>query len=543
MIQTKRIASLFIILLLNFTIVFSQKNNIDENLQLKTKPNWFNLDPEKDHINGISTEKAYETILKNMKSSPVVVAIIDSGVEIDHEELVGKIWVNEKEIPNNKIDDDTNGYIDDVNGWDFLGNPAGDDLQYESMELTREYVKYMHLSENIDPAKATKQEKLVLEQYKFLKKKYEAKTEEIESKGGRFYIQLYENYVEAKKIIQNEFEVETVDQTVLDKITLVSNEKLQKAKKIFEIIKEVDLNEENLTEGYHYFNSLINYGLNTDYNGRYDIIGDNISMLNQKGYGNNEVEGPDASHGTHVAGIVAANRNNKLGISGIADNVKIMVVRAVPDGDERDKDVANGIRYAADNGAKIINMSFGKHFSPDKEYVDEALKYAESKGVLMIHGAGNDAENLDEVESYPNKYYKNNTGICQTWLEVGATSWKPGMDAVADFSNYGKKNVDIFAPGVDIYSLATDGKYDEKSGTSMAAPVVTGAAALILSYFPNLSAIELKEILMKSSQNNGLHDVYLPGKTSTTSFKNLSNTGGIVNIFQAILLAQKLTIK
>lgn len=510
--------------------------------ELKTEFNWHNLDANIDKINGISTEKAYQTILKDKKSVPVVVAIIDSGIEIDHLELAGKIWINEKEIAGNGIDDDNNGYIDDINGWDFLGNKKGEDLEFETLEMTRELVKYSKLVEPIDALNATKEEKLIIENYKKLKEKHDSKAKELDEQGGRFYIQLYENYQVAKSDIKAEFNVEEVNSEVLDKITLISNEKLQKAKKIFKILEEVNLDEEKLEEGYEYFNALINHGLNEEFNGRNEIVGDDLNNLSEKGYGNNEVEGPNAYHGTHVAGIIGANRNNEIGVKGIADNVKIMALRAVPNGDERDKDVANAIRYAVDNGARVINMSFGKGFSPEKEYVDAALKYAEFKNVLMIHGAGNDNLDLDVEDSFPNKYYKSGE-TCKTWLDVGATSWKNGDEMMAEFSNYGKKSVDIFAPGVAIYSLGINGKYREMDGTSMASPVVAGVAALIMSYYPRLSALQVKEILMESATKFGNNEVYIPGKTVKSQFKNFSVTGGVVNTYKAIEIAEKMNSK
>ncbi|MES2797426.1 MAG: S8 family peptidase [Bacteroidota bacterium] len=539
MAKSSSLRLIIILLLTNFNLLLAQKDP-SESLNLKTVFNWHNLDSEADKINGISTEKAYEMLLKNKKSKTVTVAIIDSGVEIDHIELHGKIWVNEKEIKNNGIDDDGNGYIDDINGWDFLGNSKGEDLSHESLELTREYVKFGRLIENIDPTKATKEEKEQIETYKNLKQKYEKRLEEIENQGGRYYLQLYENFKQAQSYLISEFKVEKITTEILDQISLVSSEKLQRAKKIYKILEEVNLDEESLYEGYDHFNSLINYGLNEDFDGRKEIVGDNPMYLNELGYGNNEVEGPDAKHGTHVAGIVAANRENNIGTKGIGNDIKIMAIRAVPDGDERDKDVANAIRYAASNGAQVINMSFGKPYSPNKEYVDEAIKFAESKGVLMIHGAGNDNLNLDNEKSFPNKFYSNGD-YCKTWLDIGAISWKTGNDLVAEFSNYGHKTVDVFAPGVDIYSLGIEGKYKEMSGTSMAAPVVTGLAALLMSYYPQLTAVQIIDILMNSSTKLGNREVYIPGKTSTTAFKNLSVSGGIVNTYNAILLADKIT--
>jgi subtilisin family serine protease len=514
--------------------VFSQNNEII----LKTKENWFNLDPKVDNINGVSTELAYKNLLKNKESKTVVVAIIDSGIEIDHDELKGKIWQNEKEIAGNGLDDDNNGYVDDINGWDFLGNSNGKDLEFESLELTREYVKYGKLVDKIDTLAASNNEKKILERFKLLKEKYEKKLAEIEEQGGSYYLEIHDTYMQAKLDLMSEFKVDKITDDLLKKVTENSSEKLQNAKKVYLLLAELGLTQEQLVAAYNYFNSLINYGVNLEYAGRETIIGDKIGQLTEVGYGNNEVEGPDAHHGTHVAGIIAANRNDNSGISGIAENVKIMALRAVPDGDERDKDVANAIRYAVNNGAKIINMSFGKAFSPEKEYVEEAIKYAESKNVLMVHAAGNEGEDLEITENFPNKFY-NNGGACNTWITVGALSWKKGEDMVAEFSNYGAKSTDLFAPGVDIYSLNTNNKLMENSGTSMASPVVAGVAALVLSYFPTLTAVQLKEILFESSIKPYNLDVNVPNKTKKVPFNGLSTTGGIVNAYKAIELASK----
>ncbi len=531
--------TLFIFYLCSSSFLGFTQNVVEKLPELKTNFNWHNLEANPNGIMGIGTEKAYNELLKNKKSTPVIVAVIDSGVEIDHLELAGKVWVNNNEIANNGIDDDKNGYVDDIYGWDFLGNKNGEDLESETLELTRELLKYQRLIELIDPLNAAKQEKEWIEYYKELKDKHQKKKKELEDQGGRFYIQLHDKYFTAKKLLQNEFKTEEITPEILAKITLISNEDLQQAKKMFEVLDEVNLNEARLAEAYEYFNGQLNFGLNEDYNGRAEIVGDNLADLSEKGYGNNEVEGPNAYHGTHVAGIIAANRNNNLGVNGIADNVKIMTLRAVPNGDERDKDIANAIRYAVDNGAQIVNMSFGKGYSPEKEYVDEALKYAEAKNVLLIHAAGNDNLDLDIEKSYPNKYYKSG-GECKTWLDIGASSYQSGQEFAAEFSNYGKKSVDLFAPGVAIYSLGINGKYREMDGTSMASPVVTGVAALLKSYFPKLTAIQLKNILLESSTKIGNKDVYIPGKTITTHFKNLSSTGGIVNAYNAIKMAESM---
>ncbi|MFI5135385.1 MAG: S8 family serine peptidase, partial [Chitinophagales bacterium] len=285
------------------------------------------------------------------------------------------------------------------------------------------------------------------------------------------------------------------------------------------------------------------YHYNVDYNSR-AIVGDNYDDVSERYYGNNDVAGPDPMHGTHVAGIIAADRNNNIGIKGIADNVKILVVRSVPDGDERDKDIGNSIRYAVDMGAKVINMSFGKGYSYNKKAVDDAMKYAEEHDVLIVHGAGNDAENADVKKVYPNKYFENG-GVANNFINVGASKWD---NNVAMFSDYGKKNVDLFAPGVSIYSTVPGNKYRNLQGTSMASPMVAGVAAMIRSYFPSLTAPEVREILIKScTKMKG--KVALPGeqseqdkddqKAKMVKWKQLCVSGGIVNAYKAVELAEK----
>jgi subtilisin family serine protease len=243
-------------------------------------------------------------------------------------------------------------------------------------------------------------------------------------------------------------------------------------------------------------------------------------------------------HGTHVAGIIGAVRNNDVGVDGIAPSVKVMMVRAVPDGDERDKDIANAIRYAVDNGAQVINMSFGKAFSPQKAAVDSAVRYADAHGVLMVHAAGNDAENSDVKASFPSPNYLGG-GRAQNWIEVGASSWKSGESLVAPFSNYGHTLVDVFAPGVDILSTVPGG-YERDSGTSMAAPVVTGLAALLLDYFPTLTGADVKRIILASAVRHTDQSVQKPGGGSVR-FGELSATGGIVNAYAAIKMAMDQT--
>ena len=271
--------------------------------------------------------------------------------------------------------------------------------------------------------------------------------------------------------------------------------------------------------------------------------------INDRYYGNNDVMAGTPSHGTHCSGIIAAARNNGIGMDGIADNVKIMMVRAVPDGDEHDKDIANAIRYAVDNGAQIISMSFGKDFSPEKNWVDDAVKYAQSKDVLLVHAAGNDHKDIDTAENFPNPVYVNNTGRAKNFITVGASGDPTNGGFTASFSNYGKNEVDVFAPGVNIYSTLPGGnKYGNFSGTSMACPVVAGVGALILEYFPDLSAEQLKYVIEKSA-TPVKEKVILPGTQKTpggneesqmVDLSDISKSGGEVNAYEAIKLASTL---
>jgi subtilisin family serine protease len=215
-----------------------------------------------------------------------------------------------------------------------------------------------------------------------------------------------------------------------------------------------------------------------------------------------------------------------------AGAVRIMSVRVTPDGDERDKDVANGIRYAVDHGALVINMSFGKGYSPEKPVVDSAVRYAESKGVLLVHAAGNDGSDNDRVPSYPTAGYLGG-GRAANWLEVGASTFRRSALA-ARFSNYGRTAVDLFAPGQDIYATLPNQRYGRQSGTSMAAPTVSGVAALLLAYFPRLTPMDVRRILLASVTRYPDARVPAPGGGPPVPFASLSATGGVVNAYAAV---------
>lgn len=493
--------------------------------------NWFNLDLKADGVFGVSTEKAYQELLKDKKSKKtVIVAVIDSGVDAEHEDLKEVMWINEKEIPNNGKDDDGNGYIDDVHGWNFIGGKDGKNVAHDTYELTRLY------KELKSKKRSGKEEK----RFSKLKKVYESKREGLQKQKFMLNsildaLSTVKKYVEKDNFLAEDLDkIEVADTTIKQSVSKVQQIFTNTGAKDF---KEI---EESIEKWGDYLNNGLEYGYNEDFNPR-TIVGDNYADVKDKIYGNHDVEGPDADHGTHVAGIIAALRGNKLGMDGVADNVRIMSVRAVPDGDERDKDVANAIRYAVDNGATIINMSFGKGYAYNKKAVDAAVKYAEKNDVLLVHAAGNSSLNVDEAPNFPTKYYGNRKRkrVAKNWIEVGALSWKNGADAPATFSNYGKETVDLFAPGVDIYSTVPNDKYAAFSGTSMASPVTAGVAALVLSYYPELSAIQLKDILVSTVEPLSTK-VKRPGSSiPNIAFGDLSTTGGVVNVYRALEKAAK----
>ncbi len=514
----------------------------------KAPANWFNLDMSTDKVRGVSTERAYQTILKGKTSKPVIVAVIDSGVDIEHEDLKDNLWVNSKEIPNNGIDDDKNGYVDDIYGWNFIGGKDGKNVSKDTYEMTRMYVSYKAKFAGKGESDIPKTETSQYKEYLDIKAKFEEKVMDLRQNLMR-YKMFSERYSKSKKLLEAYLETENITIEQLRELDS-KDEKIKEAVQTYGSMMLNGVDEKRFVEIITYFEEQVKFGYNTDFEPR-SIVGDNYENVNEKNYGNNDVigKGGDSKHGTHVAGIIAANRKNEIGMAGVADNVKIMSIRAVPDGDERDKDIANSIRYAVDNGARIINMSFGKAYSPYKQAVDEAMQYAASKGVLLVHAAGNDAKNLDSASNFPNRKTLAKKDI-PTWLEIGAASWGDTNNFVGDFSNYGKKTVDIFSPGVAIYSTTPNQKYESLDGTSMAAPVAAGVAAVIMSYFPELSATQVKEAILKSAVKFPNTKIAKPGeaenedeKAKMIEFDQLSMSGGLINVYEALKVAEVMSSK
>mgnify|MGYP002623840735 FL=1 len=502
--------------------------------QEKAPENWFNLDMMEDGVPGVSSEKAYQELLAGKKGRKVIVAVLDSGVDYEHEDLKKVMWVNEDEIPGNGIDDDQNGYIDDIHGWNFLGNAKGESIAFANLEKTRMYKKYREKFDGKDTTNLSRKDQREFELYKEYGaeiKRKRAKMEEEAILAGALVqsLQAIKEYIGKEVITLDDLRSYKTSNNLFKQTALIMTEWMSNGDSFNEVMMQ-------LIETFDYYYERYQYYYNPDYDSR-EVVDDNPENLSEKYYGNNDVKGPDAEHGTHVAGIIAASRDNGLGMNGVAEHVAIMSVRTLLNGDEMDKDVANAIRYAVDNGASIINMSFGKGLSPNKELVDKAVRYAQKHDVLIVHAAGN--ENMENTfdNHFPNDKFKKKglfaPKYASNWIEVGAVDWRGGEYLVAEFSNYGATTVDLFAPGVDIFSTSPENGYKDQQGTSMAAPVVAGVAAMLRSYFPELTAEQVKDILMRSAEKQK-QKVRKPGSDKMISFGQLSVTGGIVNAYEAV---------
>ncbi len=520
------------------------KNTELTEAQLK---NWAFSDLVSDTIPGMSVNKAYNEIIKNRKGQTVIVGVIDSGVDIEHEDLNDVIWVNTKEIKGNGKDDDNNGYIDDVYGWNFIG-----DTECENLEYTRIIKKLKPKYEGKFLASIAEKDRPEYQNYIEAKAKFEKEYQEASSNKFQ-YEQILQQTKSSHEAITKILGKEDYSNVELMQIETENKETEYHMALLSQMFSFIDVGAtipefiEAISSDLEIFNEKLSCDLNLDLNAR-EKVGDNVDDITDKVYGNNKVMGPDPQkegirHGTHVAGIIAAKRNNNVGMNGIAHNVQIMAIRAVPNGDEYDKDIALAIRYAVDNGAKVINTSFGKSFSTHPEWVQEAIKYAETKDVLIVNAAGNETEDLDQKLVYPNDQVDNTTEIANNFITIGAINYEYGSNLAAKFSNFGKNNVDVFAPGVEIWSTTPNNSYEFLDGTSMAAPAVSGVAALIRSYYPKLKAFEVKKVLMDSGLSTKLDVEVGKEETSIKRFSELSKSGKMVNLYNALIMADQMSKK
>ena len=487
---------------------------------------------------GIALYQAY-SLLDSTARSPkkVVVAIIDSGTDVDHEDLQDNIWINDDEIVGNMLDDDANGYVDDVFGWNFIGGKDSSHVNYDTYELTRLYVKGLELFSSFDTLTnipdSLNDEYL---QFKDIEEEFEAERSSLESE--LIQIKQLQQNIESILFFLGESSLDSVNVHSYLSEEIEPSMQMQEALGFVALLQDNGINEELIEEYIEQIGVQLEYGYNISFDPR-SIVGDDYEDLDNRFYGNSDVKGPDYDHGTHVAGIIAANRDNNIGANGITQ-AELLIIRAVPNGDERDKDVANAIRYAVDNGADVINMSFGKSYSPELFYVQQAIEYAAQNKVLMVHAAGNDGANIDSVANYPSPIISDGSSSPYV-ITVGASGWQGVNELAASFSNYGRSTVDLFAPGVDIYSTMPNQEYELSNGTSMAAPVVSGVIALLMQYFPEYSPLEIKNIIVSSVLKTD-EQILLPGQSIEAQyapFDHLSKDGGIINAYRAVREALK----
>ncbi|MCS4199686.1 S8 family peptidase [Salinibacter ruber] len=492
---------------------------------------WYHLDRVPRSGPGLDTRAAYRDVLQGRPPQDTVqVAVIDSGLDIDHEDLAAKLWTNADEIPGNDVDDDGNGYVDDVHGWNFIGGPDGKNVDQDTYELTRIYVDLQERFAGVDSARVSPDARDRYRRYQDIKRTFQKKRREARKRLAK--VGKAQKAVQASvDVLKSHLGTDSLTQSAVRSVTS-SRRDVRRAQQTLQYFYDQDLSPSDLKDYKNQLERQVEYNYNPDFNPR-PIVGDDYADKTERRYGNNDAEGPDPGHGTHVAGIIGATRDNSIGIDGVARGVRLMSVRAVPNGDERDKDVANAIRYAVDNGADVINMSFGKSYSPHKDVVDAAVQYADSMGVLMVHAAGNDGANVDSTDNFPSPYYADG-GRAQRWIGVGASSWEGGEKLAASFSNYGAERVDVFAPGHSIYSTVPDDAYERNDGTSMAAPMVSGLAALIMAYYPSLTATDVRTIILETATPYRNRTVARPGDGETVPFGTLSDTGAVVNAYAAL---------
>ena len=504
---------------------------------------WYLRDPQLDKVPGIGATRAYAELLQGRTPTVVVVAVIDSGIDTAHVDLKPVLWTNRREIPGNGIDDDKNGYVDDVHGWNFLGGADGRNIDTETLEITRLVAQCRPRFKGKTRQQVPVAQQATYDLYQQAETLYAKRLKE--SRGSAPEMEqigeLARQLGSMNAALKQSLGTARLDTATLRTARPADPQQARMAQALLAILREsgkpdADALLSELSAGLKETSNTSNYQLRLDYNPRATIVKDNPDDLAQRGYGNADLHGPDPLHGTHVAGIIAAVRDNGLGVQGIAPApVQVMMLRAVPDGDERDKDVALAIRYAADNGASIINMSFGKELSAQRPAVEAAFLYAASKNVLLVHAAGNEDDDLAAVPHYPAARTLAGQPFANL-LTVGASGPSDDRNLVADFSNFNQQQVDVFAPGVDIYSTLPGSTYGPESGTSMAAPVTAGVAATLKSYFPQLTAVQLKDIIRRSAQVHHTK-VRVPGELKMADFSTLSNSGGVVDLYEAVKLA------
>jgi subtilisin family serine protease len=498
---------------------------------------WWLLDAESDGIHGASVDRAYREVLAaRQPRRTIVVAVIDSGIDTEHEDLRDNIWLNPRETRNGR-DDDGDGLVDDLHGWNYIGGADGRHVDHDTYEVTRLFATCIVILGRGTPAAALPADRVNAADCPAIEEDFEGRRREYQEMLAQIR-QMDFAVAAITALLRQQLGRDSLTVEAVRSLTPVRND-VRQARAAYLELASHGITPAMISAELERVEGLIEFAFNPDFDPR-PIVGDNYADPTERVYGNADVTGPDATHGTGVAGIIAAGRDNEIGIDGIASAVQVMTLRAVPNGDERDKDVANAIRYAVDHGAHIINMSFGKAYSPEKAVVDAAVRYADERGVLLIHAAGNDAKDLAAEPNFPNRRYADG-GMAVHWIEVGASAWQGIDQLAAPFSNFGAAQVDIFAPGVAILSAAPGNRYEQASGTSFAAPVVSGIAALLMAYYPELTPAQVRQVLLDSAVRFPDQMVVRPGtEDELVRFGELSVTGGIVNALTAVRMAEEL---
>ena len=502
---------------------------------------WHWKDLEKEGVHGVSLFKAQQLLIESkLKPTPIVIAILDGGIDTNHHQIRPLLWNNPKEIPGNQIDDDKNGYIDDIHGWNFLGNATGQNVDKASDEKSRIYHRYKNefKQEELDSVNWDAKKKSTYTSWR------QAAAEIVfteEDADNLAFIKMAKNavvkmgFILIREMEDSNFTAEKLETyQPIGKIT--ADTKISYLRTLQALgIDRMNGHQSIVDDLNEYIAGKEKAAISLETppeDIRKLIIKDRYEDLKDQYYGNNNITGPNAKHGTHVAGLAAGIIDTIFTKSNFNNPIKLMGVRVVPDGDEYDKDIALGIRYAVNNGAKIINMSFGKSFSPEQAWVDSAIRYAASKDVLIIHSAGNESYDLNNKTVYPSPYSSSFNNKASNMITVGASSDPIIAESLlTDFSNYGNQIVDLFSPGNKIYSSLPNQTYGFTNGTSMSAPILSHIAAIVRAYFPKLSAIEVKAILLQScwkpEDENSIFPI--PQKDQSKKLKELSAEGGIIN--------------
>lgn len=500
---------------------------------------WFLRDVEQDSMFGTGVHRIYKELLPGKKPASLIVAVIDSGFDTTAQMLRPVLWRNLGEIVGNGKDDDHNGYTDDIHGWNFMGTRDGDSQSRGVPEELRTY-SWLLKTYKGDMRKMPQEERdlfvSLYRTYGIRKVEYERESIEAQEKlkeikrikKQAWFKKAYKEHMVRKAtepVLTNEEKIEMLKAgKPLPRVELDTVEKILTQERI--LLRTIESDKELFT---------IAFDIRK-------VIGDDPYDMNDRKYGHPYFPIASCSkHGTHVASTIGGVQEPNSGVYGIAQGVQIMLLQVVPPGgDEEDKDIALAIRYAVDNGAKVINMSFGKYtaLSSTQKWIEEAMDYAAAHDVLIVRAAGNNSKNIDQVNVYPGRPSKPETQACYICVGAHGSNLRAvdKNNKLVIFSNYGKKSVDLFAPGHNIYSQVPGG-YAQQSGTSMASPVCAGVAALIRMYYPSLTAAQVKDILMKTVTpcNQTCKFVRIPLK-----FSDMSISGGMLNGYEAMKLAEEM---